>query len=161
MAASGWPTRDDDVQETEADASHTQSTRRLREALLTGGHRCTSQRMAVYRVLSGSTSHPTADEIFASVRETIPDISLATVYKALETLVSCGLARKLFCGTAAARYDGRMDMHYHARCLSCGAVVDVDEGRGQAWLESLQPGDGFEVIEYRLELTGYCRRCQN
>ena len=34
----------------------------------------------------------TADDVFTSVRHDIPDISLATVYKSLETLVGCGLA---------------------------------------------------------------------
>jgi Fe2+ or Zn2+ uptake regulation protein len=55
----------------------------------------------------------------------IPDISLATVYKSLETLVGCGLAVKLTYGDGSARYDGRTDPHPHARCLTCGAVLDV------------------------------------
>ena len=73
----------------------------LREALEADGHRFTAQRAAVYEVLGGSLSHPTADEIFTCVREQIPDISLATVYKALEAFVSCGLARKIAMGESS------------------------------------------------------------
>jgi hypothetical protein len=47
------------------------------------------------------------------------------VYKSLETLVGCGLAVKLTYGDGSARYDGRTDPHPHARCLTCGAVLDV------------------------------------
>jgi Fur family transcriptional regulator, peroxide stress response regulator len=67
----------------------------LRDALEANGHRFTEQRAAVYRFLCGTEAHPTADEVFTGVRGAIPDISLATVYKSLETLVGCGLALKL------------------------------------------------------------------
>jgi len=139
----------------------TDSTRLLREALTASGHRFTSQRAEVFRALSDSAAHPTADEIFTSVRVTIPDISLATVYKALETLVSCGLARKLFCGTGPARYDHRTDAHHHARCVSCSTVLDVEGGHRDTLINSVGVTDGFEVLDYRLELIGYCRNCRN
>lgn len=139
----------------------TDSTRLLRDTLTASGHRFTSQRAEVFRALSDSASHPTADEIFTVVRVTIPDISLATVYKALETLVSCGLARKLFCGTGPARYDHRTDPHHHARCVSCGAVLDVEGSHRDELIDSVGETDGFEVLDYRLELIGYCRNCRN
>ena len=59
---------------------------------VTGRPRVTDQRAAVYRYLCGTDQHPTADEVFTTVRTQITDISLATVYKSLETLVGCGLA---------------------------------------------------------------------
>ena len=93
----------------------------LREALESNGQRFTEQRAAVYRFLVGTDVHPTADDVFTSVRHEIPDISLATVYKSLETLVGCGLATKLRYGDGSARYDGRTDPHHHARCLSCSS----------------------------------------
>lgn len=135
--------------------------RELRDALEDGGHRFTTQRAAVYRALGASTSHPTADEIFTSVRNRIPDISLATVYKALEAFVSCGLAMKLTGGEGPARYDSRTDRHHHVRCLSCGRVADV-EGTGLAEeLEALKTGTDYEVVEARLELLGHCPHCRN
>jgi Fe2+ or Zn2+ uptake regulation protein len=132
----------------------------LREALESNGQRFTEQRAAVYRFLMGTTSHPTADDVFTSVRHDIPDISLATVYKSLETLVGCGLATKLTYGDGSARYDGRTDPHHHARCLTCGKVVDVP-GRidSSALATQLQPVSGFSVEGYRLELIGYCTQC--
>ena len=100
----------------------------LREALEANGQRYTDQRAAVYRFLLGTDAHPTADDVFTSVRHEIPDISLATVYKSLETLVSCGLATKLTYGDGSARYDGRTDPHHHARCLQCGREMIVSAG---------------------------------
>lgn len=131
----------------------------LREALEANGQRFTEQRAAVYRYLGGTATHPSADDVFTSVRATIPDISLATVYKALEALVGCGLAQKLTYGDGSARYDGRTDPHHHARCLTCGRVLDVPGRLDPTTLEHLGDVDGFAVEGYRLELVGYCGRC--
>jgi Fur family transcriptional regulator, peroxide stress response regulator len=130
----------------------------LREALEANGQRFTEQRAAVYRFLRGSPEHPTADEVFTAVRHDISDISLATVYKALETLVSCGLAAKLAYGDDSARYDARTDDHYHSRCLRCGIVRDVP-GEVPSALGDLHAGAGFRVEGYRVEVVGYCPAC--
>ena len=133
---------------------------RFRRALEAGGHRYTAQRAAVYENLYSSTSHPTADDIFTSVRAEIPDISLATVYKALEAFVNCGVASKLTLGAGPARYDGRMDDHDHIRCWSCGRVSDVDRARPSDWMQSVSAQTDYEVLGYRLELVGTCPACQ-
>ncbi len=136
------------------------SDRQLRDALEANGQRYTDQRAAVYRYLVQTDAHPTADDVFTTVRHDIPDISLATVYKSLETLVGCGLAVKLTYGDGSARYDGRTDPHHHARCLVCGSVRDVPGHLDHTALRTFNAGPGFSVEGYRLELIGYCASCQ-
>lgn len=138
-----------------------ESEARLREALEANGQRFTEQRAAVYRYLLGTDQHPTADDVFTAVRVDLPDISLATVYKSLETLVGCGLATKLTYGDGSARYDGRTDPHPHARCLTCGTVIDVPGRLDPSALERLGPVTGFEIEGYRLELVGHCDSCRS
>ncbi|MBI4521616.1 MAG: transcriptional repressor [Gemmatimonadetes bacterium] len=134
----------------------------LRRALERGGQRYTEQRGAVYEFLMSTDSHPTADEVFLAVRGRIPGISLATVYKSLETLVGCGLAMKLTYGDSSARYDARTDLHHHVRCLSCGKVCDVPGSLPEREVQRLREGaDGFEVTGYRMELLGYCTSCRS
>lgn len=139
---------------------HQDQDDRLRAALEANGQRFTEQRAAVYRYLHSTQTHPSADDVFTYVRGVIPDISLATVYKSLETLVSCGLASKLTYSDGSARYDGRTDPHPHARCLACGNVRDLP---GRLSAESfLNLGDlpGFAVEGYRVEVVGVCETCQ-
>jgi len=132
----------------------------LRQALEANGQRFTEQRAAVYRYLARTTSHPTAEDVFLSVRSAVPGISLATVYKSLETLVGCGLASKLSHADGSARYDGRTDPHYHARCGACGKVSDISGRLNQAQISDLADlAGGFSVVGYHLELTGYCGAC--
>ncbi len=136
----------------------------LRAALEAAGLRCTPQRLAVYDQLSRELCHPTAEEVFHAVRSTIPKISLATVYKALEALVEIGAAARLTGanGTASARYDAHSEEHYHFRCLRTGNVFDLPTRFDPALVSKLDPQleedlqrQGFHVTGYRLELIGY------
>lgn len=136
------------------------SDARLREALEASGQRFTEQRAAVFRYLVSTDVHPTADEVYLAVREDLPAISLATVYKSLETLVGCGLAVKLTYADHSARYDGNTDPHHHARCMACGRVLDIAGEIPAADIEELRRNaSGFTVTGYRLELAGYCSEC--
>lgn len=133
----------------------------LREALEARGHRFTEQRAAVYRFLLGAHTHPTADEVFQAVRAEVPGISLATVYKSLETLVECGLSIKLNYSDGSSRYDARTEPHHHARCLSCGRVMDLSGQFTDAELKALaRELKDFQITGYRLELTGLCPSCR-
>ena len=142
-------------------ASEGSKEERLKTALEASGHRHTAQRAAIYRYLKNVTIHPTADEIFTQVREVLPEISLATVYKALEAFVEAGVSRKLALGGGPARYDGRTDDHDHVRCLKCGTVRDVVGTHDSDMIRGFHSDDGFEILDYRLELIGYCPSCRN
>jgi Fur family transcriptional regulator, peroxide stress response regulator len=86
-------------------------------------------------------------------------VSLATVYNALELLVTSGLATKLSYGDAASRYDIRTDPHAHARCLGCGRVDDVEARPSARWLAGIRARD-FTATGYRFEILGHCRDCR-
>jgi Fur family peroxide stress response transcriptional regulator len=134
---------------------------RLRERLdVCGGGHVTRQRVSVYRYLLNSRQHPTAEEVFRGVKGEVPRISLATVYKNLEALVSCGLALKVSCGEGPARYDRRTDHHYHSRCVGCEEMVDVEPVREEELAKWVRVPAGFEVVRYRVEILGHCPDCQ-
>lgn len=136
----------------------------LRQSLEAAGLRCTPQRFAVYDQLCRFPDHPTAEDVFQAVRREIPKISLATVYKALEALVTVGAASRLSAddATGSARYDARSEAHYHFRCLRTGSVHDLPTRFDPDLLAKLDPhlaeqlqSQGFRVTGYRLELVGY------
>src|SRR5262249_42725221 len=136
----------------------------LRGALDQAGWRFTRQRAAVFDYLRSVDCHPSAEEVYSSVRQEIPKISLATVYKALEALVDAGLASKLAGAAGPAGYDCRRDAHYHLRCLRTGRIRDLETPFDPRLLEKLDPqlvaklrSQGFEVTAYRLELIGHFR----
>lgn len=71
------------------------------------------QREAIKASLMNRCDHPTADALYASIREEFPNISLGTVYRNLNLLVETGEIRKLSCGSGADHYDGDVSPHYH------------------------------------------------
>jgi Fe2+ or Zn2+ uptake regulation protein len=136
----------------------------LRRDLEQAGWRYTRQRAAVFAYLRSVDCHPTAEQVFTAVRRQIPNISLATVYKALEALVDARLAARLAGGPGPARYDGRSDAHYHLRCQRTGEVRDLPLPYDAQLLDKLAPHlaealrqQGFEITGHCLELVGHFR----
>ena len=134
----------------------------VRDALQRAGCRFTDQRAAVWSYLASVDSHPTAEQVYHAVRLQIPQISLATVYNALEALVEARLATKITSGDGSARYDCRGEDHYHLRDVETGEVRDLPAEFDNRLLEKLDPRlverlaqqVGFEVTGYRLEVLG-------
>lgn len=137
-----------------------ESVRLLRERLDSLGGHMTRQRAAVYHYLSGVDYHPTAEEVYLAVKRELPRISLATVYKNLEALVNCGVAKRLTIGDGAARYDIRTDHHYHSHCLVCGGMVDLEPEAERSLPDLVRVPAGFQVASYRIEVLGYCAQCR-
>lgn len=55
------------------------------------GVRVTPQRAHIWRVLVGSGSHLTVEDIWARVSDVLPGLEVSTVYRALEALEEAGL----------------------------------------------------------------------
>ncbi len=120
--------------------------------------RMTRQRRIILEELQADDSHPTADQLYLAVRDKLPRISLATVYRNLDLLVREGWIQRLEFGGTQMRFDGNPSEHHHLRCLSCGEVRD---GRGSIpALDRERSRSGYEITGYHLEFTGYCARCK-
>ena len=86
----------------------------------------TVQRKSVLRVLADREDHPTADQVFEAVEKKLPEISRATVYRTLETLVELGIAKKVGHPGAVARFDSNIQRHHHLFCRYCRKILDLD-----------------------------------
>lgn len=84
------------------------------------------QRESIKASLMRRHDHPTADALYASIREEFPNISLGTVYRNLNLLVETGEIRKLNCGDGADHFDGNLKPHHHFICRECGRIFDME-----------------------------------
>lgn len=97
----------------------------IKEKLSEAGLKATQQRIVVYDALLKTMSlHPTAENVYETVRPDNPSISLGTVYKALDTFVSCGLASRVSTAEGYMRYDANMDQHNHIYCTNTKEIID-------------------------------------
>ena len=98
----------------------------LSQLLAGTGVRSTPQREIVYSVLTSKRDHPTADELFARVKNQMPNISLATVYNCLDTLVQCKLVRLVNVERGATRYCPNLHPHAHFFNEATGETIDIE-----------------------------------
>jgi Fur family peroxide stress response transcriptional regulator len=120
----------------------------------------TYQRLAIYKALINNPVHPTADDIYNRVKIDYPTISLATVYKNLETLAEHNLISKVTYLHDLARYDGETEPHHHLVCVKCRKIVDIHNENFDGLSLSAQEINGFEIKNYRVQFDGICQDCQ-
>lgn len=123
--------------------------------------RITRQRKVILEGLKNSTSHPTAGEVYDMVRQELPRVSLGTVYRNLETLSRDGNILKLdLDDEGQKRFDGRIDPHYHLRCLNCGRVLDINLPPQIEIIDKANRITDCQITGHKLEFTGLCPRCR-
>lgn len=122
--------------------------------------RMTRQRQVIMEELCSITTHPTAEALHQQVRQRLPRISLATVYRNLELLAERGLVQRLNLGGGRRRFDARTERHCHVRCLDCGAVADLQHSPGEIPAAAAAAPGGWQITGHELEFTGYCGDCR-
>ena len=122
-------------------------------------HRMTKQRQIILEVLRSTKSHPTADWIYEQVRQTVPRISLGTVYRNLRVLKEMGDIQELNYGSTYSRFDGIASSHYHFVCTDCGSVMDVDLPLVMDYERKVAEHIGAKVNFHRMEFYGSCPSC--
>lgn len=132
----------------------------LLERVRRRGWRITPQRRAVVHTLSGDHVHLTADQVHGAARQLVPEISLATVYNALNELVSMGEVTELRLHDGTARYDPKVGPdHHHLVCGGCGVIFDVHPAGTEALSLPAEQCHGMEVHGVHVVFSGRCRDC--
>lgn len=98
----------------------------LDKAMERSGQRSTKQREHIFALLLEKRDHPTADEIYARARNTMPTISLATVYNCLDALTESRLIRQVNFEREPTRYCPNLKPHAHFYCSDSGEVIDIE-----------------------------------
>jgi len=111
------------------------------------------------RALCASSIHPTAEQVFRTVRRSMPAISRATVYRNLQKLASDGRAQIVAAPDRSSRFDGRMDPHDHFVCRRCARVVDVEPSTRGVRRERLRLGP-HRIEDVTLTYFGSCAACE-
>jgi Fe2+ or Zn2+ uptake regulation protein len=122
------------------------------------GYKMTPQRRAILEAMSCADSHPTAEQIHESVRQMMPDTSLATVYNTLRELVAVHEVHELDVGHGMRRYEIVEQEHAHLVCLNCQCIVDMPADF-DGLKTAVNERDGFQPLRYDVTIYGYCDKC--
>ena len=134
---------------------------RLRSTLEEAGYALTAQRRVIFQELAACRDHPTAEELHLRLREHLPELSLATVYKNLHIFARLGLARPVATPDGKARFDAGIVRHHHLRCVQCGTIVDlVGPGLDLEVPKAVVEQSGYLLLDAEIQLSGLCPDCQ-
>jgi len=120
----------------------------------------THQRQVLYETIERMHGHPSPEEVYAAVKERIPSISLATVYKNIHLFVQSGVFRELSMHHGTLRVEMNRDPHHHLVCSVCKKVVDVEDAELGMGAPRSRLASGFVVERVSVDVIGVCPECQ-
>lgn len=123
--------------------------------------RQTIQYSLVLEAVNKLQRHATADEIYEEIVKTYPNISRGTVYRNLQRLCEMGEIRKREIPGEPDRFDHLCHNHYHAKCVKCGCILDVDMEYIADLEKSIRDTHGFVFAGHDIVFKGICPECKN
>ena len=115
------------------------------------------KRDAILECVRSTSTHPSAEWIYAQLKPQIPDLSLGTVYRNLAAFKQEGIIASVGIVDGNERFDRDTSAHVHFICTHCSAVIDV---------EGIDPPDRLSeqvrcgsVRECVLTFLGVCNQC--
>ena len=120
----------------------------------------TPQRLAIYKALTQDQSHPRPEKIHKKIIKDFPTISLATVYKTLETFEKFNIISRVTPLHNTVRYDSIIEHHHHIICVKCKKIIDLFDPK----LDEIDvPKDllkEYSLVEYCVNFHVVCPDCQ-
>ncbi|MDW7674852.1 MAG: Fur family transcriptional regulator [Bacillota bacterium] len=127
-------------------------------------YKITPQRRIILKVfLDNLEHHLSAEEIYNIVKETHPEIGLATVYRTLDLLAELEVLQRVNFGDGRSRYefsDREVHHHHHLICLGCGEVTEFDDDKLEVLEKTISEKSSFKIVDHQLKFYGYCNKCQ-
>jgi len=120
--------------------------------------RRTVHREAIINYLLKNRIHPTIDDIYLALKETIPTLSKITIYNSLELFIRHGAAQLLQIGKENMRYDIETDKHAHFFCKTCGAVHNIESLDSSIFV--LPKNKNCAIFTVEILYTGVCDLCK-
>src|SRR5918996_2658092 len=128
----------------------------LMDALEERGYRDTTPRGAVVRAIAQKDRHFTAEEL----REQLPKVGRATVYRSLKLLVEAGVLCRVLLEDGNLHYQlSHRGHHHHLLCVECGASQDLLGCDIEDQLTRVADAHDFHMSGHWLEVYGWCQKC--
>lgn len=123
----------------------------------------TRERLMLLEELVSSDGHLDADTLLFQVRQKGKKASRATVYRTLELLVRCGLARKARLGKEHYVYERVIPGHRHDHmvCTECGKIIEFFDNTLEDLQRKICHAHGFRPTYFALQIQGVCADCRN
>ena len=124
------------------------------------------QRELILDSLRKRKDHPTAERLYLDLKNEMPELGIATVYRNLSDLCEEGQIIKIKTLSGPDRFDGNIMPHIHFQCLECNEIQDIfldecDNDKLNEKLKEFAKMINAEVTSSKILLKGTCEKCKN
>ncbi|MFV0429726.1 MAG: Fur family transcriptional regulator [Arachnia sp.] len=128
--------------------------------MMSTSQRTTRQRTAIREVLANGEEFVTAAQLHDQLRQADHQVGIATVYRALQTMLEAGELDSIrTAGGEAAYRRCSAKHHHHLVCTNCGAAVEVVAEQVEHWAKEIGERYGYRNVGHEVELYGRCANC--
>lgn len=117
------------------------------------------QREVILQTLKSNVIHPTAEYLYAILKEKEPNISLATLYRNLNQLAENDIIKKIDGLEPSSHFDHNTHEHYHFICEKCKRVYDISADVAPDVIRKTEENTGFLVKKHDIVFSGLCKDC--
>lgn len=118
----------------------------------------TKQRSAIEAAFTEEKRPLSPTEVHELAQQDVPNLGIATVYRALHDLVEEGVLKTVEIPGQSCRYEiAALGHHHHFHCNECDKVFDLE---GCFLKQDLQLPEGFEMTEHDITIKGHCPNCR-
>lgn len=117
------------------------------------------QRESIRDFVRNCHEHPTADNVYAGIKEEFPNISLGTVYRNLSLLVELGEIAKISTGNGPDRFDCNTKPHSHFICTHCHCIKDIEIADMDYITRKASENFDGKILAHTTTFYGICKNC--
>ncbi len=119
--------------------------------------RYSKQRELILNEMKCRSDHPTAEQVYTTLKADHPELSLGTIYRNLNFLSDTGEITKLNVGDGSVHFDGNTIPHVHFVCRCCHQIYDLE--LNQDCYQQLINDYPHQVEKMDIILNGRCEAC--
>jgi Fur family peroxide stress response transcriptional regulator len=135
-------------------------TKELFEIFREKGLRLTIQRLVIFNSIISRKDHPTTEEIYNSLKDKFPTISLGTIYKTLHLFKELNLIQELNFSENNIRYDPNMSLHINIVCPKCGKICDYNNEKIKDIWQVIISDLNIKPKGQRIDIYSECEGCK-
>ncbi len=133
----------------------------FQQAARGAGIKVTPQRLAIFKIVAASESHPDAEEVYRELKLSMPMVSLDTVYRTLWLLSDLGFLSTVYQGRNSVRFDANPVQHHHFYCIRCSMIRDFSNNEWNQLSIPKEVDQYGKVVSLQVEIKGICKECQS
>ncbi|MDX4012854.1 transcriptional repressor [Aliarcobacter skirrowii] len=117
----------------------------------------TPQRIAIIEELY-KNGHMNIDDLYKKLLDRFPSVSLATIYKNINSMVEKLFLSEVKIPNAKTVYELSKNEHAHLVCSNCKAVMDIELDSSDI-SKQISNLNNFKVNQTDIILSGICQKC--